>query len=416
MSLRIPPALHHRGFLLLWLGMMLSVAGTQMQFAAMLWHIRDLTNQPIFLSGVGLARFLPILLFSLVGGVVADVFNRRVVVFIAQVAMVLSSLGLAYLTTIGQITYWHMYALTAIQGTAVVFSTPARHAIVPNLVPSRDIPSAFGMTSIAMQIGSIIGPGISGLVIAYFGQEYTYLFSALSFSGIMLAIIFMGDVKQEIIPSQRRRVNIQAIREGVNFIINQPIILSTMILDFFATFFSSARTLLPIIARDILNLGVLEYGWLAAAESIGAVSAALVISQLKEIRRQGAIFLWSVVVFGLATIAFGLATGFWMAMLTLILIGASDSVSMIIRNTIRQLQTPDRLRGRMVSVNQIFFMGGPQLGEMEAGVVAQFFGAPAAVISGGIGCILAVALITRRWPQLRAYNGDEPLATGASAD
>jgi len=188
------------------------------------------------------------------------------------------------------------------------------------------------------------------------------------------------------------------------------------VLDFFATFFSSANTLMPIFARDVLKVGVVEYGWLSAAQSIGAVSAALVMSQIRQIHRQGPTFLISVVVFGIATIFFGLAKTFWMAMLALIFVGAADSVSTIIRNTIRQLQTPDYLRGRMTSVNQIFFMGGPQLGEVEAGVAAQIFGAPIAVISGGVGCILAVAWITRRWPQIARYNGDEPIRAGAIAD
>jgi MFS family permease len=189
-----------------------------------------------------------------------------------------------------------------------------------------------------------------------------------------------------------------------------------MFLDFFATFFSSANTLMPIVARDVLHVGAIEYGWLSAAQSVGAVAAALVVSQLSAIRRQGPIFLWSVVVFGVATIFFGMVRSFTLAMLALVAVGAADSVSTIIRNTIRQLQTPDYLRGRMTSVNQIFFMGGPQLGEVEAGAVAQVFGAPVAIISGGLGCILAVAWIVRKWPVLWRYNGDEPAIAGAVAD
>jgi MFS family permease len=185
-----------------------------------------------------------------------------------------------------------------------------------------------------------------------------------------------------------------------------------MLIDFFATFFSSANTLLPLIATDVLGVGVVEYGWLNAAQSIGAVGAALVFSQMGEVRRQGRLFLMAVGSFGVCTILFGLASSFALAMLALVMVGASDSVSTIIRNTIRQLQTPDHIRGRMVSVNQIFFMGGPQLGEVEAGLVAQFFGPVAAIVSGGIGCLLAVGLIVRRWPQLRTYNGDEPVLAG----
>jgi predicted MFS family arabinose efflux permease len=158
------------------------------------------------------------------------------------------------------------------------------------------------------------------------------------------------------------------------------------------------------------------YGWLVSAQSIGSVVAGLILSQIQSLRRQGTLLLSAVAVFGLATIAFGLSISFTLAMSTLILMGAADTVSTIIRNTLRQLQTPDDMRGRMTSVNQIFFQGGPQLGEVEAGVVAQLFGVPFAIISGGIGTLLAAWLIVWRWPQLRAYNGDEPSLAGAPAD
>jgi MFS family permease len=173
---------------------------------------------------------------------------------------------------------------------------------------------------------------------------------------------------------------------------------------------------MPIIAVDVLHVGAVAYGWLSSAQAIGAMAAALVISQIHEIRRQGKVFLVSVIIFGFATIIFGTVRSFLLAMLALIIIGAADTVSTIIRNTIRQLNTPDYIRGRMTSINQIFFQGGPQLGEVEAGVIAQLFGAPIAVITGGIGCILAVILISRHWPQLRKYNGDEPIVAGSQAN
>lgn len=416
MSLHIPPALRHRNFRLLWLGLMISVAGTQMQTWALFWHIRTLTDQPIALGGVGLARIVPIIVFSLIGGSLADVVNRRKVMFFTQSAMALSALALAYLTIGGHITLWHMYLLTGLQAVAVAFDSPARQSLVPNLVPARDLPNAFSLTSIAFQTGAILGPALSGLVIAYWGQAATYVINAVTYLAVLVALVMMGRIPQQAAPNQRSAVSLPAIREGIQFIRSHPIILSTMLIDFFATFFSSANTLMPIFARDILHVGAVEYGWLSAAQSIGAMVAAVIVSQLDEIRRQGPIFLLAVILFGLATVGFGLTRTVPLAMVALILIGAADSVSTIIRNTIRQLQTPDYIRGRMTSVNQIFFMGGPQLGEIEAGLAAQIFSAPIAVISGGIGCILAVSWIARRWPSLRAYNGDEPILPGARAD
>lgn len=412
MPLHIPPALRHRRFRLLWAGLAISVAGSQMQLWALLWHIRTLTDQPIAIGGIGLARVVPIIVFSLVGGALADTFNRRQVLFVTQSAMALVALTLAWLTFQGRIELWHIYLLTAIQATAIAFDLPARQALVPNLIPAEILPNAFSMQSIAFEVGAIVGPALSGMVIAYLGQGYTYLINAISFGAVIMALALIGPVTQTVAGEKRPEVSLKAIKEGVRFILSQPIILSSMVLDFFATFFSSANTLLPFFAQDILKVGAVEYGWLSAAQAMGAMAAALVISQLQAIRRQGPIFLYSVVAFGLATIAFGLARNFWVAMAALALIGASDSVSMIIRNTIRQLQTPDHLRGRMTSINMIFFQGGPQLGELEAGVVAQLFSVPVAIVSGGIGCIVAVGWIARRWPQLRSYNGDEPIVAG----
>jgi len=416
MTLHIPPSLKHRRFRLLWLGLMISVAGAQMQVWALFWHIRTLTDQPIALGGVGLARILPVIVFSLLGGAVADVANRRRVLFITQGSIGLIALVLAILTLNGNIALWQIYLLTALQAVVVSFDQPARQALVPNLVPARDLPNAFSMMSIAFQTGAIVGPALSGLIIAYWGQPYTYLINAAAYLAVILALILLGPVSQQTAVGRDARINLPAIREGVQFILSQPIILSSMILDFFATFFSSANTLMPIVARDILHVGAVEYGWLSAAQSVGAVTAALAVSQMSAIRRQGPIFLGAVVEFGAATVVFGMVRGFLLAFFALMVIGAADAVSTIIRNTIRQLHTPDYIRGRMTSVNQIFFMGGPQLGEVEAGVVAQLFGAPFAIISGGLGCILAVTWIARRWPQLRAYNGDEPLRAGAPAD
>ncbi len=386
-----------------------------MQTWALFWHIRDLTDQPIALGMVGLARILPVIVFSLVAGALADTVNRRKLMFATQTAQALVAILLGALTLRGSITLGMIYLLTAIQAVAVTFDLPTRQALVPNLVPAKDLPNAFSLTSIAQQIGSIAGPALSGLVIASLGQSAVYLINAITFLAVLAALILMGPVAQQAPAGTKPALNLKGIREGIQFIVNQPIILSTMVIDFFATFFSSANTLMPIFARDVLGVGVIQYGWLSAAQSIGAVSAALVISQIPIIRRQGPLFLLSVAAFGLSTILFGFSSGFLMAMIALILMGASDSVSTIIRNTIRQLQTPDYIRGRMTSINQIFFMGGPQLGEVEAGVVAQLFSTPAAIITGGIGCLVALAWIVRRWPQLRTFNGDEASPSTAAA-
>ncbi len=412
----IPPSLKYRQFTYLWLGQAISIIGSQMQVWALLWHIDTLTQQPLALGLVGAARVIPIVIFSIYGGAVADLFDRRKLIYITQTTEAGLAVLLYYLTVSGNIQLWHIYAITALQAVAFSFDIPARQALVPNLVPREILPNALSMSSIAGQMGSILGPAVSGLVIAGLGLPYAYLINAISFASVILALVLMGEVKQDrTVRQAHKHVDMAMIKEGLHFTFNHPIILSTMILDFLATFFVSANTLMPIFAREVLGVGAQGYGWLSAAQSAGAVVTAVILSQFKEIRRQGRVLLVAVVLFGASAVLFGASNFFWLSWIALALAGASDTVSMVIRQTIRQLQTPDQLRGRATSVNQIFFAGGPQLGEIEAGLVGQFFGVQMAAISGGIACILGVGVVAKIWPQLTRFNGDEPPVAGEHA-
>ena len=414
--IQVPPALKHRNFALLWTGLLISMVGSQMQQWALFWHISQLSKDPIAVSVVGAVRFVAVFCFSLFGGLVADRYNRRNILFFTQSTALLVALILGVLTLTGTIQLWHIYLLTGIQAISMAFDLPARQALVPNLVPRDILPSAFSLQSIAFNTGAIVGPALSGVVIGYLGQEAAYFINALSFLAVIVALLLLRGVHHQ--KSEIRtglRAALSDIRDGIQFIRHQPLILSSMILDFVATFFSSANTLLPYFSQNVLHVGEVAYGWLAAAQSIGAVTVGLVASQYNRIRRQGPLLLGAVVAFGLATILFGLARVYALVFIALILIGAADSVSTIIRNTIRQLITPDSLRGRMTSINQIFFMGGPQLGEIEAGAVAKFFGVPFAIVSGGMGAILGALLVASVWPALVRYNGDEPIPVAVSS-
>jgi len=414
--IHIPPALKHRNFALIWSGLLISMIGTQMQQWALFWHISKLSDDPIAVSVVGGVRFVAVLSFSLIGGLVADRYNRRSILFFTQSTAMLIAIILGLLTLSAKIQLWQIYLLTGLQAAAMAFDLPARQALVPNLVPREILPSAFSLQSIAFNTGAIVGPALSGIVIGYLGQEAVYFVNAISFLAVIFALILLENIHQQ--PAEIRKgfaAALSDIRDGVHFIRHQPLILSTMILDFIATFFSSANTLLPYFAQNVLYVGEVAYGWLASAQSIGAVCVGLIASQYSHIRRQGPLLLGSVVVFGLATIIFGISRLYALVFLALALMGAADSVSTIIRNTVRQMTTPDSMRGRMTSINQIFFMGGPQLGEIEAGAVAQFFSVPVAIISGGVGTILGVWLVASIWPSLVRYNGDEPNVPPASS-
>ena len=203
----------------------------------------------------------------------------------------------------------------------------------------------------------------------------------------------------------RRAISVGALAEGLRFVFSRPVLRSTLLLDGLATFFCSATALLPLFAQDVLQVGPRGYGWLYAAPSVGAVLASLAMVRFADrITRRGVVLLWAVAVYGTATVVFGLSRAFWVTFLALAVTGAADTVSAVLRNIVRQLETPDRLRGRMVGISMLFFMGGPQLGEFEAGVAAQWLGAGLAVVVGGVASVFTTAWIAWRTPALRAYR------------
>jgi MFS family permease len=414
-------ALQHRNFRLLWFGQLISMSGSMMQSAAILWHVSLLVpeNQKgLALGLVGLVRVIPIIVFSLVSGVVADALDRRRLMLITQIAMTLVAAILAWSTFRGLAVVWPVYLLAALSSAAGSFDGPARQSLIPTLVPREHLPNAISLNTIMFQTASVLGPSLAGLVIATAGVGAVYALNALSFLAVIGALLLMRGIPARV-GKERGEISLRAAVEGLRFVFSAPLIRSTMLLDFFATFFASATALLPIFAQDILKVGAQGYGWLYAAPSIGAVLASAAMIRLSDrIERRGWVLLGSVLIYGLATIVFGFSRLFWLTFLCLGVTGAADTVSMVLRNIIRQLTTPDHLRGRMTSVNMVFFMGGPQLGELEAGAVANWFGAPFSVITGGLGCILATVWVGWQTPALRRYRRDEsiPIAQGAAAD
>lgn len=370
------------------------------------WQVYLLTHSALSLGIIGLSRFFPAVLFSLPSGIAADMFDRRKVMLTAQTVQFFIAILFTIITFMGNTNPWVLYILLFVYSTASVFDTPARQSIVPDLVPNKYFMNAVSLNTILWQGAMVIGPAIAGFVIAIWGVGMVYLFNAFSFIAVISSLILM---KKSVKILHKTTFSIYAIKEGIHFVARTPMIYSTMILDFLATFFASATVLLPIYAKDILMVGPTGLGILYASSSMGSVIAGGIISSLGHIKNQGKTLLIAVFFYGFATILFGLSRSFYLSLFFLFIAGAGDAISTIIRNTIRQLTTPDRLRGRMVSINMIFFMGGPQLGEAEAGLTAAILGAPGSVLLGGVGTILSVIILSVLIPQLRKYRGDEIL-------
>jgi MFS family permease len=398
-------SLRHRDFRLLWIGQIVSVTGSQMQMAAINWHIYVITHSALALGLLGACRAVPIILCSLMGGVVADVVDRRRLMIVTQTSMLACSGALAIVTFSGLAHSWPIFLLTAIASAAWAFDTPSRQALMPMLVPAKDFPNAVSLSMLMFHIGLISGPPLAGFLLASHGPGLVYAINAASFVAVIVGLALMHTSgKPEKTENETSEISLAALMEGLRFVWRTPIIVQTMTLDFVATFFASANQLLPIYAKDILDVGARGYGFLAAAPAVGAIAAGLIMARLGVLKKQGATVIVSVGIYGAATIAFGLSRVFWFSLVMLAVTGAADAVSTILRQTIRQLVTPNNLRGRMTSVNMIFFMGGPQLGEVEAGTVAALIGAPLSVVTGGAACVIAAVFAFIRARNLRQYE------------
>jgi MFS family permease len=376
-----------------------------MQFVAINWHVYLLTKSAFALGLVGLFRGVPIIFCSLAGGVVADALDRKRLMVVTQSVMLASAALLTVGTLAGLASVWPIYILSAFASAASAFDVPARQALMPTLVPAEDFPNAISLGIAVFNVATIAGPAIAGFLLAESGPAVIYGINALSFLAVIAALIAMRTSGKPNLDSEpRNALSFAALKEGLRFVWHTPIIVQTMTLDFAATFFASATLLLPIFAQERLHVGARGYGFLAAAPAIGSVLTALLMARLGSFRRQGRLVVSSVAVFGVATALFGISTIYWFSLLMLGTTGAADTVSTVLRQTIRQLVTPNHLRGRMTSINMMFFMGGPQLGELEAGTLAALIGAPLSVVIGGVGSLICAAIAAVKSKSLMEFE------------
>lgn len=396
-------ALKHRDFRLLWAGGFVSQLGSQMRIVAVDVQLWDLTHNYALVGLLGLFQLLPLLGFSLFGGVVADAFDRRHMLMITQTSFAVSSALLALATAGGWVSAALVYTIAALGAATTSFDNPARSALIPNLVPRKDLANALSLNIIMWQMATIGGPMLAGLLIATgkSGLALIYALDAVSFGAVLISLAFMRTRAER---PATRDVSMKAALEGLRFLRSTPIIMSTMSLDFFATFFGAASVLLPALSEQVLKVDRSLLGVLYAAPAMGALVSGLVMSWLGNVPRQGKIVLWSVGAYGLATLIFGLSHNYWLTFAALAGTGAADTVSMVMRQTIRQLNTPDDLRGRLTSVNMIFYIGGPRLGELEAGFSATALGLSPSIAIGGIGVLVVSVLLGLFVPSLREYD------------
>ncbi|MEP7070898.1 MAG: MFS transporter [Verrucomicrobiota bacterium] len=425
-------AFRFRDFTLYMSGNLLSLTGRQMLAVAVEWEIYARTHSATALGLVGLVFAIPVVSLSLLAGHLADRYSRKHIIVIAQSFTVLTSIGLAFLSwkhlalpawpalqsgndwlaRIAAVFERHgsqfhfedrsiplIYLLLLVSGIARTFSWAARSSFFPTLVSRDAFANAVTWNSSIFQVASVAGPAIGGFLVAHISFACVYFVDAVTASIFLLSII---PIRRAFRKGKRETQSAWlSLVAGARFVLSKQVILATITLDMFAVLLGGAVALLPIFADQILHVGPIGLGWMRAAPAIGAFIMALVVAYLPPMRRAGVTLLWCVAGFGVATVLFGLSRTFWFSIAMLFLLGAFDSVSVIIRGSIVQLVTPDEMRGRVSAVNNIFIGTSNEFGALESGLTAALFGPVISVVGGGIGTLLVVLGVAKWWPEAR---------------
>lgn len=395
-------------FTLFWFARVCSILALQIQIVATGWRVYDVSGSAMALGLVGLAEFLPAIALILVTGHVADRFDRRRVIVACQVLEV-AAMGLLALSLTGDS---HSLALAffavVVLGVGRAFESPAASALVPNLVPTNVFPRAVALNSSAWQGASIVGPALGGLLYGFIG---TWVF-AVSAGLFLAAACLILCIRITPRPVDRRPITLETLLAGIRFIRAKPIVLGAISLDLFAVLLGGATALLPVLAKEQFLAGPELVGVLRAGPAVGALATGLALSVWPLRRNVGPILFACVALFGIGTIIFGLTTSVLVALVSLVVMGAADMVSVYVRMTLVQLETPDEMRGRVSAVNGVFIGASNQLGEFESGVTAALFGAGPAVVLGGVGTLVVVGLWAWWFPDLRKADTLEGKAAG----
>jgi MFS family permease len=387
---------HQRPFLAFWFARVFTSSAFQMITVAIGWHIYALTGNVLDLGLVGLFEFMPRVLFMLHTGHVADRYDRRRVAALCQTLQGLTALALVIGSATDSVTREMIFAIAFVFGTVRAFEMPTTQALLPNIVPPALFPAAVAASGSAMQAATIISPAVGGLLYA-FGSVWVYGPTVLMY-GVAVALMLGLPARQQ--PMKQEKATLHSLLAGIRFIRSRRDVLGAISLDLFAVLLGGATALLPVFARDILLTGPWGLGLLRSAPAVGALLMSFWLARFPVERHVGRVMFTAVGVFGVATIAFGLSTSFLFSLAVLAVLGAADMISVVIRSTFVQMETPDEMRGRVSAVNGLFIGASNQLGEFESGLTAHWFGTVQAVVLGGVGTLLVTGAWIKLFPTL----------------
>jgi MFS family permease len=408
--------LRNRDFLVYLIGRFFASIGQQMLVFAVGWELYERTHSALALGLVGLAFMVPMIACTLPAGHVADNFNRKKIILAMTVVLSAASGGLALISALGAPVQW-MYGCLVLIGAARTFLWPASAAFLPHIVPRAQFPQAVAFNSGTFQLSSVAGPALAGLLTAWLSKRVAHpaaIIYVINAAAALFCFTMVLLIRRDHVVRQREPISFRNLGAGFRFVFENKIILGTITLDLFAVLLGGATALLPIYAKDILHTGPNGLGWLRTAMPIGAVVCTIIVAHRAPLKKAGRAMLWAVAVFGIATVVFGISQWFWVSFGALFVCGAVDNISVIVRQTLVQVLTPDEKRGRVSAVNSLFIGTSNELGEFESGMVAHLFG-PAmgntiamgtviSVVSGGIGTVLVVIAVALIWPEIRKYG------------
>jgi len=409
----ITPLRQVPGYRWLYAGMFFVQAGRQLTVVAVPFQVYQLTESTLAVGLLGIAQFFPLIIVSLVGGALADAVDRRRLLILSQIVLALTALGLLWNSLLDAPLIWPLFVLTAINAGVSAIDSPARHAIVPGLVGRALLPSALALNQTLTNIASAAIPAVAGFLIASAGLPFSYGIEVFVF---VIGALLIGRVPDIAIEGGGRKFGMSSILEGLKFLKGRRVIQGALLIDLNAMVFGVPTALFPAIGTDVFGGDAFTVGLLYAAPGVGALIAALTSGWVASVRRQGRATIIAVIGWGLSIAVFGLTTSLALALTMLALAGASDVVSAIFRGTIIQLAAPDALRGRMSSMHTAVVAGGPRLGDLEAGLVAELTSVRFSVVSGGVACVLGALAIARWAPEFFNYRYEPddpgPAATG----
>jgi MFS family permease len=378
-------------------------------YVAVPYQVYELTRSSLAVGLIGLAQFIPLVVLSPVGGALADSMDRRKLMLLTQSGLVVTSLLFVAGALVENPPLWFLYAVAAASAALTALDSPARIAAIPNLVGKDRLSSALALNQVLFQVSDIAGPVIGGILIARAGLVWAYAADTLSFLAAIAAILALPKLYPKREDHEREERGLGAIRRGFAYLRGKRVLQSTFIIDLNAMIFGMPRALFPVLALDVFEVGPQGLGLLYAAPAVGALAGALFTGWVRHVRHQGRAVLWAVAVWGLAIVGFGLSTeAFWLALGFLAVAGAADVISAIFRGTILQETVPDSLRGRLSSIHFMVVVGGPRLGDLEAGAVAQLTSPVFSVVSGGLACLAGVGLLALLVPRFARYHAGEP--------